>query len=905
MSTSSSRRYIPHAFRCTIVLLLILVAATFPPGEPATAQSGPPQPFLLADINQTVQPLDASPTYLTVVGDRLFFFARDHIHGWGLWSTDGTADGTSFITRPGEGSRAPWDVRAVGALGSSLIFVFNDGVHGTELWRSDGTKESTALVRDLNPGPGDAFAATAARIVTTGQRAFFIANDGTQSWGLWSSDGTADGTVLLHELGPYSDGGSFPLVEMIAVGDLVYFEGTDAAHGSELWVSNGTPAGTRLVRDINPGPAAGNPYVFGAIGETLLLTADDGVHGYELWRSDGTESGTSLVSDINPGPGSSWGGQFATVGDQSFFLADDGSRGWQLWRSDGTEAGTTMVPRPPDDTAPFPDYTVLHAGAGCVFVEAHDPGTTRLLASCDNSELRLLRVFDSSLIPPRFAFKALGANTIFSVSGTEGEGLWLTDGTAAGTTQIAPLVAIEQSLTSFAGQVLFSATTSQYGAELWASDGTTEGTRLVKDLNAPPAGSTVMCLYSHGNQLFFSADDGIHGRELWVSDGTTAGTRLLLDLLPGPGSSLPCDFAPFGGTLVFVAANKLWRTDGTAAGTMPIRTAEQPDGVAAGTGLTVVGDLGFFTSGSLNRDLWVLSADLSRAQLVYTFQLTGKVSGQPLTPRYALPHHLMVVVWQFYVPHQLWTSDGTPTGTHMIAPSVATLDLLGNRLLFMQVGYGEGDNSLWASDGTLAGTTRLSGRIGQRAGYNDYVSDSASGRLFFAQIDSSDGWIAVSDGTEAGTRVIRQLTGLVSSLVATDGGAFFVQSSPEGSDRQLWYTDGTSDGTRLVRSFDTTNWNLRPRDLTSIGDKVLFVGGDAAHGSELWISDGTSEGTQLCRDLTPGPTSSSPRLSGGSAFFGDRLILAADDGVHGEELWSLPLNPLCGMSLHLPLVASE
>jgi ELWxxDGT repeat protein len=907
MITSSRCRCTQHAISRVVVLVLILAAATFSPGETATAQLGPRQPSLLADINQGVQPLDASPTHLTVVGDRVFFFARDHLHGWGLWSTDGTAGGTSFISNLGKRYKG-WEVSATGAIGSSLIFVFNDGMHGAELWRSDGTSEGTAIVRDLNPGPESAIAVGAIErgIITTDQQAFFIAQDGLDRWGLWSSDGTADGTVLLHEISTPIGGSGFPRVDMIAVGDLIYFEGSDAAHGLELWVSNGTPAGTRLVRDINPGLTAGNPYAFGAIGKTLLLTADDGVHGYELWRSDGTESGTSLVSDINPGPGSSSGWQFTTVGGQGIFLADDGSRGRQLWRSDGTEAGTTMVPRPPDDAAPLPDYTILHAGAGCVFVEAHDPSATRLLASCGGLELRLLHRFGGSppYAPPKFAFTALGTNTVFSVRENPKEGLWLTDGTAAGTARIAQL-ANAWSLIPFAEQVLFSAATSQYGQELWVSDGTATGTRIIKDLNAPPAGSAATCMYTRGDQLFFGADDGIHGQELWLSDGTSGGTQLLADLLPGPGSSAPCDFTPFGGTLVFSAANKLWRTDGTAAGTSLIRTADQPDGVTARSGLTVVGDQGFFTSGPKDSDLWVLTDDLSAAQLIYSFQLTGRIGVQPIAPRFALQHHLMFVVWEFYAPQQLWTSDGTPAGTRLIAPDVAALDRLGDRLLFMRIGYGEG--ALWSSDGTPEGTSQLSEALGQYVWSNSYLSDSAPGRLFFTELLSlGEGWIAVSDGTKNGAHVLRRFLWLVDSLVATSDGAFFVQyeASPQAMDAELWHTDGTSDGTRLVRSFVSANWNVKPRDLIPIGDDVFFAGGDAAHGRELWISDGRPGGTRLCRDLNPGPASSSPRLIGGSAILGSQLIFAADDGVHGEELWSLPLSAPCDMSLYLPLVSS-
>src|SRR5262245_17615654 len=73
--------------------------------------------------------------------------------------------------------------------------------------------------------------------------------------------------------------------------------------------------------------------------------------------------------------------------------------------------------------------------------------------------------------------------------------------------------------------------------------------RLVKDINPGPASSTPFLFANVNGVLFFAANDGVHGRELWKSDGTAAGTVLVKDIDPGPVSSLPFNLINVNGVL--------------------------------------------------------------------------------------------------------------------------------------------------------------------------------------------------------------------------------------------------------------------------------------------------------------------------------------------------------------------
>ncbi|HJZ50149.1 MAG TPA: ELWxxDGT repeat protein, partial [Roseiflexaceae bacterium] len=161
----------------------------------------------------------------------------------------------------------------------------------------------------------------------------------------------------------------------------------------------------------------------------------------------------------------------------------------------------------------------------------------------------------------------------------------------------------------------FAATDSSHGSELWKTDGTAAGTLLVRDINPGFDGSTPQNLTKVGGTLYFTADDGTAGRELWKSDGTSAGTTLVKDISPGASSGFGFFAAPdltdVNGTLYFVADDglkgaELWKSDGTAAGTVLVKDIVPGSGSAFPSQLTNVDGTLFFVATTLSagQELW-------------------------------------------------------------------------------------------------------------------------------------------------------------------------------------------------------------------------------------------------------------------------------------------------------------
>jgi len=128
-------------------------------------------------------------------------------------------------------------------LNGVMYYSAMDNLHGRELWRSDGTPAGTYMVKDISPGfqPSFDISYLATHFATVNNHVVFTAYTPATNTELWSSDGTAAGTVMLADIKPGTE--SSGISDFTYFNGYLYFTASDYIHGEAIWRTDGTVAG--------------------------------------------------------------------------------------------------------------------------------------------------------------------------------------------------------------------------------------------------------------------------------------------------------------------------------------------------------------------------------------------------------------------------------------------------------------------------------------------------------------------------------------------------------------------------------------------------------------------------------------------------------------------------------------
>ena len=769
-----------------------------------------------------------------------------------LWVTDGTAAGTvrifesAFPDVPGDTS-----LRAGTTNG---VFLEDAGYSedGPELFFSDGT---TAGTHSLNPLVGEVRKFEDPKnFITSGAWCYFIANQKE----IWRSDGTTAGTT---KVATFTD--VTPDLTVVAGSDL-YISVVQTGSTYALWkvpAAGGTP--------VRVGPPDGTTWraiaAMQPAGSKVALVTVDQANKPLLWTTDGTTAGTQRIPLALPGQSTE-----STVGyaltkwqDAVYFATIQSGVASGLWRTDGTAAGTTLLKTV---KAPFGIGDGMLPGTdGFYFFTSTEKGlqlwrsqgTTASTVTLKGTPLISYAMPYAPIITPT-------ASTVYMLSGqatvqealvrmknAKGGSLQLTRPETTNATGV-PAHAIGTPPYQIRNGSILSFVNTSRGQEMWQINPDNGKSKSVFKLTfALKSGGTIGFNATTPAGELFTRYGGDALCQVFVTNGAARGTTVLAEDKNAGGFS----FAKAGDTTYFSPdypltslASTITKTDGTAAGTTVIKTTDSATPKRLGNIVPFQGALYFISP----------SAD-------------GKKQA-------------------------LWKTDGTPAGTVLVAntwygdatESITNLSAAGGKLYFA-IGHNS-KYHIWQSDGTAAGTSEVN-PANTFIALSSPAIDLAGKALIVARPESTDDpqWWSIANGTF--TRIQSPPVAYANSTAAgfpsaaVAGSQLFFTAGLE-SDGEIWVTNGTTAGTHLVKDINPGPEGSWPSSMLGVGNYVYFIASNPDSGRELWRSDGTQIGTVLAADVEPGPNSSVPH---GLKAMDGRLYFNAFRRTTGRELYSVSM----------------
>ncbi len=203
----------------------------------------------------------------------------------------------------------------------------------------------------------------------------------------------------------------------------------------------------------------------------------------------------------------------------------------------------------------------------------------------------------------------------------------------------------------------------------------------------------------------------------------------------------------------------------------------------------------------------------------------------------------IIGISECYSQIPMMVKDANPSNANGVPFGTTAMEL--NNVLLYIGNDGTSGLELWSSDGSLTGTNMIKDINPGPTGSVNGIFFKWNNEVYFNADNGTEGReIWKTNGTLAGTQMLADIWSGITSANAsqfTDGnnGTFYFVANDGIHGEELWKSDGSLAGTSMVKDIFSGTGASSAQLQTVINGILYFIANDGITGYELWRSDGT------------------------------------------------------------------
>lgn len=620
----------------------------------------------------------------------------------------------------------------------------------------------------------------------------------------WKTDGNVLQNYAIGDISQYAY-----FREFFLYNNKYYFVANNSEENGGIWVTDLTASNTKVItrfHSVYDEVIGFNNKIF--YPQTVYPNGVSTQLGNELMYYDETQNACFVLKDINPSYEDADPKNFTVIGDKLYFTANEAAAFEDekrvLWVTDGTTNGTRRV---------------------------------KDISTPSNAQQ-----------PKNFA--KMGNKLIFERFDGTDMSLYVSDGTEAGTIPFKKTNSFNSGYydsIEYIFELGNRALIKLRNNTLWITDGTNENTKFINTCDALGVSSKKELAIKDGYAFYFSA-----GR-LYKTDGNTS---ILLEqgIYYYPTSAIVMTSNQDGSNYYFSAMAAFFKTDGTEAGTTRINnkfsSGENPNQIPFSLAGNKVLAFGKPSDSRFSKELFEVETDTlklfrdftpstSSSEGSFILNYQGKsyfFAKQPKAPN--------------EMNNSLFETDGTLEGTRGILMPDFNYPY---QLIATNKGiYITFSNQIWQANfnnGTLSLVKTLTNFFQQKSGLAFNTKFYFITTTFSSYYLGNDFQLWESDGTTAGTIVIKEFPATQSVRLSKTGNNLYVFSKTVNS-INIWQKSQNSSDINLLKTENTSTNDYIAEVYPNFQNKALFMM-RISNQNQLWETDGSIDGTKVNQSTFP------------------------------------------------------